>query len=321
MKAAILKEMGKAPVYGDFPDPVAESNEQVLISVKAAPIKQLDKAIAGGNHFKSNSSLPVVVGTDGAGVLDDGTRVYAMGLTGMIAEKALADKSQCVTLPDEVDFMTAAALPNMLLGSDMALLFKGGMKRGDVVLINGATGVTGKVATQVAKLHGASKVIVTGRNPDSLKELMELGADEMVSLKQDDEQFISQLTSIQNATPIDVVLDYTWGHPMELIISVLSKAVSHPVKIVAIGEMAGSSIPMTSGFMRSRPIEIVGSGFGSMTPEQVKKYMKDVLPSLFSKAAQGKIKIDLESVGLEEVEEAWQKKYPSGVRVVVDMNK
>lgn len=321
MKAAILKEKGKAPVYGDFPDPVPANGEQVLITIKAAPIKQLDKAIAGGNHIQSNSSLPVTVGTDGAGILEDGTRVYAMGLTGMIAEKALAEKSKCIPLPDDVDFLTAAALPNMLLGSDMALLFRGGMKRGDVVLINGATGVTGKMAVQVAKLHGASKVIVTGRNPDSLKELMELGADEAVSLKQDDEQFIGLLTAIQNATPIDVVLDYTWGHPMELIISVLSNAASHPVKIVAIGEMAGSSIPMTSGFMRSRPIEIVGSGFGSMTPEQMNGYMKDVLPSLFSMAAQGKIRMDLERVALEEVEEAWQKKYPSGVRVVVEMNK
>lgn len=320
MKAAILQQFGKAPQYGDFPDPVPGNEQQIVMTVKAASIKQLDKAKASGNHYTSNASLPAVVGFDGAGVLDDGRRVYAMGLTGMLAEKALIDKDKWVPLPDNIDFKLAAALPNMLLGSDMALLYRGGIKRGDVILINGATGVTGMVATQVARLHGASKVIVTGRNPDSLRQLKELGADETISLKQDDELFVSQLTAIQNATPIDIVLDYIWGHPIELILSALGGAsVVHPVKIVSVGEMAGATIALSGSSLRSHPIEILGSGFGSMTPEQVQIYMKDVLPSIFNMASEGKIKIDIESASLKDVEEAWTKKYPSGVRVVVEM--
>lgn len=320
MKAAILQQFGKAPQYGDFPDPVPGNEQQIVMTVKAASIKQLDKAKASGNHYTSNASLPAVVGFDGAGVLDDGTRVYAMGLTGMLAEKALIDKDKWVPLPDNIDFKLAAALPNMLLGSDMALLYRGGIKRGDVILINGATGVTGMVATQVARLHGASKVIVTGRNPDSLRQLKELGADETISLKQDDELFVSQLTAIQNATPIDIVLDYIWGHPIELILSALGGAsVVHPVKIVSVGEMAGATIALSGSSLRSHPIEILGSGFGSMTQEQVQIYMKDVLPSIFNMASEGQIKIDIESASLKDVEEAWTKKYPSGVRVVVEM--
>lgn len=320
MKAAILQQFGKTPQYGDFPEPVPENEQQIVMTVKAASIKQQDKAKASGNHYTSNASLPAVVGFDGAGVLDDGRRVYAMGLTGMLAEKALIDKDKWVPLPDNIDFKLAAALPNMLLGSDMALLYRGGIKRGDVILINGATGVTGMVATQVARLHGASKVIVTGRNPDSLRQLKELGADETISLKQDDELFVSQLTAIQNATPIDIVLDYIWGHPIELILSALGGAsVVHPVKIVSVGEMAGATIALSGSSLRSHPIEILGSGFGSMTPEQVQIYMKDVLPSIFNMASEGKIKIDIESASLKDVEEAWTKKYPSGVRVVVEM--
>lgn len=320
MKAAILQQFGKAPQYGDFPEPVPENEQQIVMTVKVASIKQLDKAKASGNHYTSNVLLPAVVGFDGAGVLDDGRRVYAMGLTGMLAEKALIDKDKWVPLPDNIDFKLAAALPNMLLGSDMALLYRGGIKRGDVILINGATGVTGMVATQVARLHGASKVIVTGRNPDSLRQLKELGADETISLKQDDELFVSQLTAIQNATPIDIVLDYIWGHPIELILSALRGAsVVHPVKFVSVGEMAGATIALSGSSLRSHPIEILGSGFGSMTPEQVQIYMKDVLPSIFNMASEGKIKIDIESASLKDVEEAWTKKYPSGVRVVVEM--
>lgn len=319
MKAAVLHRLGTAPKYEDYPDPVPENKEQVLITVKAASIKQLDKLKASGKHYTSNPTLPFIVGFDGAGILADGTRVYAPGITGMMAEKALIDKNKWVPLPDNIDFKTAAALPNMLMGSDMALLYRAGIKRGDVILINGATGVTGQVATQIARLHGASKVIVTGRNPESLQELKELGADEVVSLLQGDDLFIRQLTIIQDATPIDIVLDYTWGHPMELIFSVLGSSVIHPVKIVSVGEMAGAAITLSSGFLRSHPIEILGSGIGSITPEQITSYMKEVLPSLFELAADGKIKLHIEPVRLKDIEEAWQKKYPSGVRAVIEM--
>jgi NADPH:quinone reductase-like Zn-dependent oxidoreductase len=63
------------------------------------------------------------------------------------------------------------------MGSAMGLKFKTQLKAGETVLINGATGVTGKIAVQVAKLYGAKKVIATGRNDEALESLYELGAD------------------------------------------------------------------------------------------------------------------------------------------------
>ena len=61
---------------------------------------------------------------------------------------------------------------------------------------------------QVAKHYGAAKVIVTGRNANSLKKLMGLGADHIVSLQQDDESIIKQLKEINKDNPIDIVIDY-----------------------------------------------------------------------------------------------------------------
>jgi NADPH:quinone reductase-like Zn-dependent oxidoreductase len=54
--------------------------------------------------------------------------------------------------------------PTLCIGAAMGLRFKAEIKPGDVVLINGATGFTGRVAVQIAKYYGAKKVIVTGRN-------------------------------------------------------------------------------------------------------------------------------------------------------------
>ncbi len=94
MKAAVLHQLGSLPECEDFPDPIPQNEEQLLITVKAASIKNLDKGRASGKHYASYTHLPAVVGIDGVGILENGTRVYAQGITGMIAEKALIAKNK-----------------------------------------------------------------------------------------------------------------------------------------------------------------------------------------------------------------------------------
>ncbi|MFT4154814.1 quinone oxidoreductase family protein [Parafilimonas sp.] len=212
MRAAVVYQKGSMPVYvEDFPEPVINDKDELLMSVKASAIKHLDKSRAGGKHYSSETNAmqqPKVVGGDGVGLLEDGTRVFAFGITGMIAEKALIDKTRMVKLPESIDDITAAALPNAVAGSAMALLFRAGMQAGETVLINGATGFTGRVAVQVAKYYGAKRIIVTGRNEESLQSLLALGADEIISLKQGDETLVAQLKAVHAGVPVDVVIDY-----------------------------------------------------------------------------------------------------------------
>jgi NADPH:quinone reductase-like Zn-dependent oxidoreductase len=73
------------------------------------------------------------------GLHDDGTRVFALGVSGMIAERAVIEKRRMVKLPKGIDDATAAALPNAIAGSAMALRFRAAMKPGETLLINGIT--------------------------------------------------------------------------------------------------------------------------------------------------------------------------------------
>jgi NADPH:quinone reductase-like Zn-dependent oxidoreductase len=324
MKAAILHKLGTAPQYGDFPDPIQQSDDQLLITIKAASVKNLDKGRASGAHYASYTNLPVVVGIDGVGLLADGTRVYATGISGMIAEKALINKHNYVKLPDHIDDATAAALPNAVMGAALALRFRAGIRPGEVVLINGATGVTGMVAIQIAKHYGAKRIIATGRNPESLKKLSELGADDILSLKESDEDFTKQLKKINTETPIDIVIDYTWGHPAELILSALKGggavlAVTHRVRFVTVGGMAGDNIQLSSGILRSSAIEILGSGLGSLPKEALQKMNSEILPEMFQLAADGKLKIETITMPLKDVESAWNSNMPTGQRLVIVM--
>jgi NADPH:quinone reductase-like Zn-dependent oxidoreductase len=149
MKAAVIFKGGSPmPQYTEFPEPVVQNEEEVLLAVKAAAIKHFDKERASGKHYSAGNDIEnaTVIGGDGVGLLADGTRVFALGVSGMIAEKAVVEKNRMIKLPEGIDDAVAAALPNAVAGSAMALRFRAGMQPGETVLINGATGFTGKIA-------------------------------------------------------------------------------------------------------------------------------------------------------------------------------
>ncbi|MBB6271282.1 NADPH:quinone reductase-like Zn-dependent oxidoreductase [Pedobacter cryoconitis] len=321
MKAAVLYQLGINPVYGDFPDPVPAGEDQILIHVKATAVKNIDKSRASGVHYASYKSFPVVVGFDGVGLLADGTKVYAQGITGMIAEQAIIPKNNYITLPENIDLTMAAALPNAVLGAAMALKNRANIKTGDVVLINGATGITGQIAVQIAKHYGASKVFVTGRNIEALQKLKSLGAEkEIISLVQEDEEIIKAIQDIHHQHPINIVLDYLWGHPMELILKSLQghsvDSSNTSVKIVTVGAMAGESIKLESGTLRSAAIEILGSGLGSLSENDIRHFNTRVLPEMFQLAADGKLKMEIHEEKIEDIEAVWNKDF-NGKRLVI----
>lgn len=321
MKAAVVYKKGELPKYAEFPEPIVTNENEVLISIKAVAITNLDKGIASGAHYSSEKENQngIVIGSDGIGLLENGTRVYARGISGTIAEKALVEKSRMVVLPDGIDDETAAAMPNAVAGSAMALRFRAGIKSGETVLINGATGFTGQMAVQIAKHYGAKKIIVTGRNEKTLESLLELGANEIVSLKQEDESFVSQLKKIHQNTPIDIVLDYLWGHSAELILSILkgNGNFTHKTRYVSVGSISGDSIQLSAQILRSVDLQLSGSGLGSWTKEEVEFLFLEILPEMFLLASQNKLKINIEKVYLADIEKMWNADVSDGKRLVV----
>jgi NADPH:quinone reductase-like Zn-dependent oxidoreductase len=321
MKAAVMYQPGELPQYVDFPEPTVQNENEILVTVKAVAIKHFDKGRAAGKHYSSTAPAASgrVIGGDGVCLLEDGTRVYGMGVSGMLAEKAIIDKDRIVKLPDGVDDTTAAALPNAVIGAAMALRFKANIQPGDVVLINGATGFTGRVAVQIAKYYGAKKVIVTGRNQQSLNELLTLGADELISIVQDDEPFTTQLKTIHAQTPIDVVIDYLWGHSAELILACLkgNGSFTNKIRYVSVGSVAGDLIQLSAATLRSVDLQLTGSGLGAWTKQQVGQFFREILPAMFQLAAEGKLSIETITVNLADIAELWNLDVPGGRRLVV----
>ncbi|MCC8425779.1 zinc-binding alcohol dehydrogenase family protein [Mucilaginibacter sp. UR6-11] len=321
MKAAIIYDKNELPQYMDFPDPIAQTNNELLVTVRAVAIKHFDKGRATGKHYTSNAPKPGsrVVGGDGVCLLADGTRVYAMGVSGMLAEKATIDRDRMVKLPRELDDAAAAALPNAVIGAAMGLRFKADIQPGDVVLINGATGFTGRIAVQIAKYYGAKKVIVTGRNQQSLNDLLKLGADEVVSVLQDDESFKAQLKAIHAQTPIDIIIDYLWGHTAEIILACIKGdgSFTNHIRYVSVGSVTGDLIQLSAANLRSVNIQLSGSGLGAWSRQQVGLLFTEILPDMFQLAAAGKLKTETITVKLKDIAKLWDMDIPAGKRLVV----
>jgi NADPH:quinone reductase-like Zn-dependent oxidoreductase len=284
MKAAIVVEAGKTPVYHDFKEPVPAAGE-VRVKVSAAALSTVVKSRASGKHYSSSANLPFVVGVDGVGRLDDGRRVYfalPKAPFGSMSEQTVVPLSQCVPLPDGIDDVTAAAIANPGMSAWAALRERARLAAGEVVLVNGATGTAGRLAVQIAKHMGAKKVIATGRNAEALQALKTLGADVTIQLPADDKFEDALQEQFQDG--IDVVLDYLWGESAERIFVAGAKAGKEavPIRFVHIGSVSAPSITLPSAALRSSAIELMGSGIGSIPIGRLIKSVEDLLQAAVS---------------------------------------
>lgn len=76
-------------------------------------------------------------------------------------------------------------------------------------------------------------------------------------------------------------------------------------RILTVGSMAGESINLDSGTLRSSGIEILGSGFGSLSTTDLEKFHQDTIPEMFQRAADGTLKIELMEGNIKTIERLW----------------
>lgn len=303
MKAAVVREAGHAPVFSEFKEPSPENGE-VVVRVAMAALSPLTKSRAAGAHYSSREDLPFVPGVDGVGTLDDGRRAYFVlprSPFGAMAEKTVVDPDHCIVLPNGIDDATAAAIANPGMSSWAALTERARFKRGECVLINGATGAAGTLAVQIARHLGARKVIATGRNTDVLKDLVHVGADVTVSFG--DDHKLETLLKEQFREGVDVVLDYLWGSSAEAILLAAARAGKDgvPIRYIQIGSVSGGTIQLPSAILRSTAIQMMGSGIGSIAlPKLI-----EAIAALLEATANGFVKIKPSVVPLENVEMVW----------------
>lgn len=304
MNAAIVSEKGKPPLYGEFPGPSPKAGKSV-VRVTAASLSQLTRARASGGHYSSDGVLPFVPGVDGTGTLEDGTRVYFLSPEtpfGAMAEYSIADWQHVIAIPEALSDVLAAAMAIPGMSSWAALVERAHLASGETVLVNGATGSSGRLAIQIAKHLGAKKVIATGRQTGAFEELLALGADVTVPLVQDKED-LERAFRKEFEQGVDVVLDYLWGPSAESLIVAAAKASpeSQAVRFVQIGSISGANVDLPGAALRSSGLQLMGSGIGSVPLQRLLASIQGVLAA----APEAGFKIATKPVPLADVGKVW----------------
>jgi NADPH:quinone reductase-like Zn-dependent oxidoreductase len=246
MKAVRFHEHGGVDVlrYEDVPDPELGSGE-VLVRVHACALNHLDLWERRGLE-RVRVPLPHISGSDVAGVViasaapgvAAGRRVMLQpgiscgrcaaclsgrdnecpkyGVLGSASDGGYAELvkvpvQNLVSIPDEVDFVQAAAFPLTFLTAWHMLITRAQLKRGEDVLVLAAGSGVGQAAVQLALLHGA-RVFATAGSDDKLQKARALGAFEVINHRT--QEVAEEIWRLTNRRGVDVVIEHvgeaTW---------------------------------------------------------------------------------------------------------------
>jgi NADPH:quinone reductase-like Zn-dependent oxidoreductase len=313
MKAAVVTDFDEPPRYLPFEVPRPRGAGEALVDVIAAGLHPRVRTGAGGRHYTSSGTLPMIPGIDGVGRRRDGTLVYFAGdddVVGTMAQKAVADERRSVVLAPGADAIAIAAAMNPAMSSWVALRRRVDLREGQSVLVLGASGNAGAMAVQVARRLGAGRVVGAGR--DALR-LAACGADATLQLGADASAGAAALA--QEAAEVDVVIDYLWGEPAQEAMTAIATARtdrSRALDWVQIGAVAGPTLRLPSVALRACNLRIQGCGQGSVSPRE---YLAE-LPALVAEIDAGTISVSARAAPLADVESVWRAPDVPGQRTV-----
>lgn len=317
--AAVVKTLGQAPLY-ELIDLPAPTTNQVQVQVIAAGVHRVVRSIAGGQHYIKPKTLPLIPGIDGVGTLSNGKKVYFVIMAptnGSISEQVNIDPELTIPLPDAADPTVFAAIMNAGLASWMALRERAHIQPGETVLILGVTGSSGQMAALSAHLLGAKRVIGVGRNKAVLDQLLADGKiNASIVLDDDDAKF--QQAIEKDAGDVDIVMDYLWGRPTEVAMAGIQssrKDTTQRLRWIEVGQMAGATIQLSAALLRSKNIEISGSGIGPISMKDMLKSLENMVPMVM----EGKLTTSVTTIPLKDIEKKWEETADAKERVVVVM--
>ena len=227
MQAAIIHEYGPPSVLGlgELPDPQAGPGE-VVVELRAAALNRRDTYLRGGANPAYRFPLPLVLGSDGAGIRRDtgeevvilpslgwgeredapadGFRILGGPDNGTYAELIKVPAENVYPKPKRLSWAQAAAFPLAGLTAYRALFSRARLEAGETVLVLGAgSGVT-TFAVSLAHQAGAH-VIVTSSSDEKLERARELGAEAGVNYTAGD--WVEEVRALTDGAGVDVVVD------------------------------------------------------------------------------------------------------------------
>jgi NADPH:quinone reductase len=264
--------------------------------------------VAAGRNPAGNPPLPFVPGCEGIGTADGRlVWVYRGGIgiarNGCMAQRVATPEEALFAVPEGADPALAGAMGIAGMAGWVSLAWRAPVRQEDIVLVLGATGTVGAVATQAARLLGAKRIVAAGRNQEALERL---DADATVRL--DGGDLADVLREACDGGPT-LIFDPLWGEPLAAAL----EAATRGARVVQLGQSAGATAELTSAAIRFKGIELFGfSNFNVPKDVLEREYAR-----LVGHAMRDEIRLEIERLPLDDVADAWARQAESPHRKLV----
>ncbi|MNF45729.1 quinone oxidoreductase [Pseudomonas sp. S34] len=246
MKALVAIQLGAPPQMQieDRAMPVCKPG-YTLVKIHASTVNPLSNQVRTG--FVAKSKAPLVLSNDGSGVVEQsdrfksGTRVAIyggaqLGITedGLQQQWALVEDKRIIELPASFDLDEGAALPINYVTAHQALTRVAQVKRGQLVLISGASGALGQALIQMSKALGAVPIAIVSTTA-KIERARQAGAEVVIDLSK--QKLLESVLAATNGEGAHLAFDPVGGALLGELISGLRTRGA----VISIGFAAGTT--------------------------------------------------------------------------------
>lgn len=287
MRAVVCDRLGDPSVLKieERPTPEAGAGE-IVVKVGAASVNFPDVLTVSGD-YQHKPELPFIPGMEGAGVVHDvgpdvtkwtvGERVIFGVRPGAFAEYVkLKASGNLMKLPADWSYAEGAAFRVAAQTAFHSLVHRAALKKGETLLVHGASGGVGLAAVQLGK-HLGARVIATGSDDARLAVVRANGADEVVNYRTGD--FVPAVKALTDGKGCDVIYDPVGGEVLEKSV----RAAAYGARLLVVGFTSGVPSKLMSNHILIKGLTVLGVRAGEtilrLSPELGRDYVEE-LPRL-----------------------------------------
>jgi NADPH2:quinone reductase len=306
MKAAVVGEKGAE--VREVPKPEPAPNE-VLIKVRAASLNRADVGVAAGHQHGRVGGIGSRIGLECAGEVEavgrdvkdfkPGDRVMGSA-PGSYADYVVADPGRIARIPaNNMTYGQAACLPVALQTLHNAIVTAGRFKRGETLLIQGASSGVGLMGLQIGKFMGASLVMGTSTNPTRRARLKEFGCD--LAIDTTDPKWPETVKKATADKGVDLIVDMVSGG----VANGNMEAAAILGRIVNVGRLGGQKGEFNFDLHALKRIDYIGVTNRTRTPEELNEVTRRMRADLWPAVEAGTLSLPIDKTfSLEKVAEA-----------------
>ncbi len=278
MKAIVCNNFGpiREIEYKDVDEPNLDE-DSILIKVNSVGVNFPDGLLVQGK-YQLKPETPFIPGMEVAGEVislgskysdfEVGDRVAALSQLNGYAEKAVVKVSSTFKIPEKMSYDDACALLCAYGTSHYALKQRGNLKKGETLVVLGASGSTGIAAIQIGKIMGA-KVIAVASNSEKQKIAEENGADLSIGY----DNLKEKLKEISAGKGIDVIFDPVGGDTFDTI----ARTMARKGRLLVIGFASGSIPKLAVNLALVKEFSVVGVFWGAFTRAEPDEYKLNMI--------------------------------------------